>query len=163
MKRNQGCKLNILIFYISTLLASFDLKADSTSSSIENSNTTNTSIEEGWVEKKIAPSTQWIESIFAPFTQWMENEIQQEPETQAIPSTNNSNYHLISVRHAIKVVLEKHSGKILRTQFETGPPPYYKIKILSNKGTVSVFNVHAFSGELFTPSNPPLSNNEAKQ
>ena len=163
MKRNQGCKLYILIFYISTLLASFDLKADGTNASIESSNSTNNSIEEGWVEKKIAPPTQWVESVFAPFTQWMESEIQQEPIIQTTPSRSNSSHQLISVRQAINTVLEKYSGKILRSQFKTGPPPYYKIKVLSDKGIVSVFNVHAFSGELFTLSSPPISTNEAKQ
>jgi hypothetical protein len=163
VKRNQGCKLYILIFYISTLLASFDLKADDTNASIEKSNSTNNAIEEGWVEKKIAPPTQWVESIFAPFTQWMESEIQQDPVTQTTPFTNNSSHQLISVRRAIELVLEKNPGKILRSQFKTGPPPYYKIKILSDKGTVAVFNVHAFSGELFTPSTSPINTHEAKQ
>lgn len=165
VKRKQGRKICTLFIYTSILLLSFDLKADSDPTLPENSNqtinddSTSQSIEEGWVEKKIAPPTQWVESIVAPFTQWMEDEIQQQPDNniESAPS-NNSSHDLISVNQAIASVLKVHTGKILRSQFKTGPPPYYKIKLLSHEGTVSIFNVHAFNGSLFSPSqkNAPI-------
>ena len=159
MKNHQGYKLITLMFYLSTLLLAFDIKADDTPVLAENSDT----IEEGWVEKKIAPSTLWIESLFAPFTQWMESEIQREVHTeQDLPSTSNTNLQLISVQKAIKIVLHEVPGKILRSQFKTGPPPYYKIKILTKKGMVSTYNVHAFNGNLYDPSNVNLKIDEAK-
>jgi len=155
---------------MSFLLASFDLKAESTTlpeedrDSITNNISANNAIEEGWVEKKIAPPTQWIESIFAPFTQWMESEIQQEPGSQTSSfSEPSTSHHLISVKYAINTALENNPGKVLRSQFKTGPPPYYKIKILSDKGTISVLNVHAFSGNIFTPSEIEIDKKEAKQ
>lgn len=169
VKRNQGCKNFILMFYVTILLASFDLKADSppvpveSSTSITNDISAHDAIEEGWVEKKIAPPTLWIESIFAPFTQWMESEIQQEPDSQAPSFSDPSSSHrLISVKYAINTVLEKYPGKVLRSQFKTGPPPYYKIKILSDKGSISIFNVHAFSGNVFTPSDLEIQKEEFK-
>ncbi|MEH6449504.1 MAG: PepSY domain-containing protein [Oleispira sp.] len=163
MNRHQGCYRYILSFYVSTLLLSFDLQADSTTVPENHNSTVNHAIEEGWVEKQIAPPTQWVESIFSPFTQWMESEIQRQPDTQAIPSAvTPPSHHLISVQQAINSVLGKYQGKILRSQFKTGPPPYYKIKILSDKGTVSIVNVNAFSGEFFTPSNIKIKAEEAK-
>lgn len=159
MKNRQGYKLITLMFYLCTLLLAFEIKADDSAVLAENSNT----IEEGWVEKKIAPSTLWVESLFAPFTQWMESEIQREVHTeQDLPSTSNSNLKLITVQTAIRTVLNKVPGKILRSQFKTGPPPYYKIKILTEKGVVSTYNVHAFNGNLYSPSNESLRIEEAR-
>jgi hypothetical protein len=163
VNRYQGCYRYILSFYVYTLLLSFDLQADSTTVSENHNNTINHAIEEGWVEKQIAPPTQWVESLFSPFTQWMESEIQREPDIQAAPSSATPpSHHLISVQQAINTVLMKNQGKILRSQFKTGPPPYYKIKILSDEGTVSIVNVNAFSGDFFTPSNIKAKAKEAK-
>lgn len=121
-------------------------------------------IEEGWVEKKIAPSTQWVESIFAPFTQWMESEIQTLPEDTSAPSTSDTslNNDLISINQAISTVLKHHPGKILHSQFKTGPPPHYQIKVLSNQGNVSFFYIHAFSGKPFLPESITLDSQEVK-
>lgn len=158
MKNRQGYKLITLMFYLCTLLLAFEIKADDSAVLADNNNT----IEEGWVEKKIAPSTLWIESLFAPFTQWMESEIQREVHPQQeLPSINSSNPQLISVQKAIRTVLKEVPGKILRSQFKTGPPPYYKIKILTEKGMVSTYNVHAFNGNLY-PSNKDMKIEEAK-
>lgn len=159
MKNRQGYKFITLMFYLSTLLLAFDIKADEQTVLAENKDT----IEEGWVEKKIAPSTLWIEGLFAPFTQWMESEIQREVHTQdELPSANRSNIQLISVQKAIHTVLKEVPGKVLRSQFKTGPPPYYKIKILTEKGMVSTYNVHAFNGNLYSPSNESLRIEEAR-
>ena len=163
MNRYQGCHLYILLFYVSTILLSVDSQADSTTVSETQSPSVHRDIEEGWVEKKIAPSTQWIESIFAPFTQWMENEIQQEPDEYTLPlSTNKPNNRLISVQQAVNTVLKNHQGKILRNQFKTGPPPYYKIKTLSDQGAVSIFYINAFTGIPFLPSSGIKKTEEAK-
>jgi hypothetical protein len=171
VNRYQGCHLYILLFYVSTLLLSVDSLADSTAApAIKNdsvhsdsASSIDSEIEEGWVEKKIAPSTQWVESIFAPFTQWMENEIQQEPNEYALqPSVNRPNNRLISVQQAVNTVLKNHQGTILRSQFKTGPPPYYKIKTLSDKGAVSIFYINAFTGNPFLPSSIIKKIKEAK-
>ena len=148
MKNRQGYKFITLMFYLSTLLLAFDIKADEQTVLAENKDT----IEEGWVEKKIAPSTLWMES-----------EIQREVHTQdELPSANRSNIQLISVQKAIHTVLKEVPGKVLRSQFKTGPPPYYKIKILTEKGMVSTYNVHAFNGNLYSPSNESLRIEEAR-
>ncbi len=163
MRKSRGCKLCILIFYTSTLLASYNLQAENTDVPVKSNSSINDSVEEGWVEKKIAPSTKWIESIFSPFTQWIEREIHQESNSQIRPTKTPSNPQIITAQHATNSVLEKFPGKILRNQFQTGPPPHYKIKLLSDNGTVSVFTVHAFSGQLFTLPKIPINMNEAKQ
>jgi hypothetical protein len=163
VNRYRGCHLYILLFYVSTLLLSVDLQADSTTVPESQSPSVHSDIEEGWVEKKITPSTQWVESIFAPFTQWMENEIQQEPNEYTLqPSANKPNSRLISVQQAVNTVLRNHQGKILRSQFKTGPPPYYKIKTLSDQGAVSIFYINAFTGNPFLPSNSIKKTKEAK-
>ena len=161
MRRHQGYKLFILLFYINSLLFSLESQADSPVTPEKNSNITSNEIEEGWVEKKIAPSTQWIESIFAPFTHWMEEEIQRKPDPEVV-NTSSSSHSLISVQQAINIVLGKHQVKILRNQFKIGPPPYYKIKILSENGNVSTLNVHAFSGKIFSPEITKAQIEEAK-
>ncbi len=153
MNRKLGGNLYTLLLYLGILLLSFDLMADNTATPKKDSRTAPHEITEGWIEKKIAPPTQWIESIFAPFTQWMESEIQSEVNTQSPPSsTEITSHNLITVQHAINHVLRNHPGKILRSQFKTGPPPYYRIKILSTKGAVSIFYVNAFTGNQFIPS-----------
>jgi len=127
--------------------------ADSTTTPKKDSRIAQHEMTEGWIEKKIAPPTQWVESIFAPFTLWMETEIQSEVHTQSPPSaTERPSHNLITVQHAINSVLKKQPGKILRSQFQTGPPPYYRIKILSEKGALSIFYINAFTGNPFIPS-----------
>lgn len=121
-------------------------------------------IEEGWVEKKIAPPTQWIESVFAPFTQWMENEIQRAPEEDDPESISPPlpTGDLISIKQAFDILLESHPGKILHSQFKVGPPPHYQIKLLSKQGNVSFFYIHAFNGKLFLPDSSALETQEVK-
>lgn len=150
VKNPLGYTLITLMFYLISLLLAFNIRAEESAVQTENQHT----IEEGWVEKKIAPSTQWIENLFAPFAQWMESEIQREihPE-QDFPSHNNSHLQLISVQQAIRTVLNQAPGKILRSQFKPGPPPHYKIKMLTEKGMISSYNVHAFNGQLYSPAN----------
>lgn len=157
MKNPQGYKCITLIFYLSFLLSAFEIRADESAALTETDN----AIEEGWVEKRITPTTLWIESLFAPFTQWMESEIQREFHPREESPSNNSNLQLISVKKAIDTVLKKQPGKILRSQFKTGPPPHYKIKLLTKKGVVTIYNVHAFTGNLYT-SNKEMKTKEAK-
>lgn len=171
VKRKQGCSSFILLFSISMLLASFNLKADgvpvptriSAAPQSEPSITNSNAVEEGWVEKQIAPPTQWVESVFAPFTQWMEDGIQQQLDIPITPTSGiPSNPRLISVQQAINTAVDKYPGKVLRSQFKTGPPPYYKIKLLSDNGTVLTVNVHAFNGKLFIISDAKIQKEEAK-
>ncbi len=104
-------------------------------------------IEEGWVEKKIKPSTQWLESIFSPFTRWMEDEIQLKIQQKTDSSQQIVSEHsLISAQQATDRILKKYSGRVLRTQFKTGPPPYYQVKFLSDKGAISFYYINAFTG-----------------
>jgi hypothetical protein len=153
VNRKQGGNRYTLLIYLASLFLSFDLVADSTTTPKKNSRIAQHEITEGWIEKKIAPPTQWVESIFAPFTLWMETEIQSEIHTQSPPSsTEIPSHNLITVQHAINSVLKNQPGKILRSQFKTGPPPYYRIKILSEKGAVSNFYINAFTGNQFIPS-----------
>jgi len=117
----------------------------------ENLSSNQQTIEQGWVEEKISPSTEWIESIFSPFTHWMEGEIHQKQETSQTQFKRPSET-LISVQQAIDSVLKNFQGRVLRSQFKTGPPPYYQIKTLSKEGAISTFFVHAFTGKLFIPA-----------
>ncbi len=154
MKRVQGLNLTILFLY--GILLSFSSSSYASSAQAQQAEADTpapTAIEESWVEKKIAPPTQWIENLFAPFTEWMESGIQRTPEPSSRTSAPDkpANTDVISIRQAIAVVLEHHPGKILLSRFKTGPPPHYQIKVLSDQGNVSVFYIHAFSGQLFLP------------
>lgn len=166
MKNHQGLTCSILqIVLMLFLFTPLSYASDQTGTNQSAENTDQSGIEEGWVEKKIAPPTQWVESIFAPFTQWMESEIQRTPEADSLPNsqtsnsktpynntdTQNINGNLISNKQAINTVLKHHPGKILRSQFQTGPPPHYQIKVLSKQGNVAIFYIHAFNGKPFIP------------
>lgn len=112
----------------------------------------NQAIEEGWVEKKIKPSAQWLENIFSPFTQWMEDEIQINIQQESEKNQQAASEHsLISAQQATDRVLKKYPGRVLRTQFKTGPPPYYQIKFLSDEGAILLYFINAFTGSFFLP------------
>lgn len=152
VKKVQGLPLTILFLFGGLLSFSLSLHAkNSEVDSVERNAHARPKIEEGWVEKKIAPPTQWIESLFASFTGWMESEIQRTPDTTNNATNIAPNSDVISIRQAIAIVLKQHPGKVLRSQFYIGPPPHYQIKVLSDQGNVSIFYINAFSGQPFLP------------
>jgi hypothetical protein len=152
LKKKWGWPLHILLAYLMSLALTSNVVADDNeqAAEIENLPSNQKLIEQGWVEEKITPSTEWVESIFAPFTHWMEDEIHREQET-SLNQINSHNGTLISVQQAIAIVLKNHQGRVLRSQFKTGPPPYYQIKTLSKEGAISTFFVNAFTGTVFIP------------
>ena len=166
MNNRRGWIKTALIFTLSSLLFAVECFAieEANTSANKVDNNQQQMVEEGWIEKKISPSTQWVESIFAPFTQWMEDEIQeqyQDTDETSTPSIYEKT--LIPAKQATAVILEYHPGKILRAQFLTGPPPFYKIKLLSNSGKITHHYINAFTALPFIPADITEEPTEGQQ
>ena len=108
---------------------------------------------EGWVEKKINPSTEWVERFFSPITRWVEGTLQGQKKEKApvdVPFEGeimpSSDY--ISPVEAARLLLLLHPGKILNVRFEQSPLAHYQIKLLSDSGLVSTYNLRADNGIL---------------
>jgi len=118
--------------------------------------TTNGHEEQGWVEKKINPSTEWVENLFYPVIRWMERTVQGQDEA---PQSHAKEPLVIKggpipdgalpARQAISLLTSIHSGRVLKITFEQ--PNQYRLKHLSQSGRVQTFYMNSQTGVIQKP------------
>ena len=110
--------------------------------------------ESGWVEKNLNPRTEWVEGLMTPFNRWVEKNIQQE---DALPASDRAltDFNtqpppagLISPQEAGRLILLLESGQVLKVEYMATEPPAYKVRLLSEQGSIQQFYVNALDGTL---------------
>lgn len=112
--------------------------------------------EQGWVEKKINPSTEWVENLFYPAIRWLERTVQGQNEGQKLnakePIVINGGPipdGALPAHQAISLLTSIHSGRVLQITYEQ--PNRYRIKHLSQTGRVQTFYMHSQTGVIQEP------------
>tara|TARA_Y100000588_G_scaffold270045_1_gene285557 strand:- start:963 stop:1562 length:600 start_codon:yes stop_codon:yes gene_type:complete len=123
--------------------------------------------ESGWVEKNLNPRTEWVEGLMTPFNRWVEKNIQQE---DALPASDRAltDFNtqpppagLISPQEAGRLILLLESGQVLKVEYMATEPPAYKVRLLSEQGSIQQFYVNALDGTLLDDEPVALPDDES--